>query len=359
MPPSLEGALGEPPPLSRAFRPLRYTVVFDPTDARCRSCTPIRCRSRAGRRYPYFRSANGVVRYGRPLRDYAGAEKRRIEAVFARAGRDAFERNVLQAVSRFEGGFEAVITYDTGYVSVGFIQFITGVDGNGSLASVLIRHRPTSPVISQAIFRRFGVDVASEGVLVVLDPATGRELRGEAAVQAVIDDKRLTAVFERAGYRDGFRLAQGARRPRPLLARRRRGERPHHHRLRADWRPGRSGPAGDRLRRRGHGGAGPYAEARQAERRRTDPGYRSWGRDPHGFGARADIVRSEAGMATLMDRKVNRGNIRNITEVAADIMRANKLTRIETLIYHEKALIQGMKHRGDFLSIPHFTQPRG
>lgn len=107
------------------------------------------------------------------------------------------------------GGFESVNTYDTGFDSIGFIQFITGEDGHGSLLEVLAREKAEQQKAYDADFRRFGVDVDAAGTLVAIDPASGAELSGAAAVLRVIEDKRLTAVFQRAGRRSqAFRVAQ-------------------------------------------------------------------------------------------------------------------------------------------------------
>lgn len=356
MPASLKQALGEPPPLFVRVRPTRYTVTFAPEDAPApfvyTDTIPF------GDRYAYYRSSNGVVRYGQPIKNYGGADKARIDQLFARAGRDTFERNVLQAVSRFEGGFEAVNTYDTGFLSVGFIQFITARNGDGSLAAVLQRHKTDNPDDFQATFRRFGVDVTVDGLIAVLDPATGNELRGASAVQKIIDDKRLTAVFERAGHTDGFRLAQ------VLIARSRYwpGDDPVtvplatvYEQPDAQSMPVVSGVF--------YGATAPAAQetaaaARQVERQTSNPAYRSWVETRILSARVSDLVRSEAGMATLMDRKVHRGNIRAINEVAATLMREHKLANIEDLARHERALVAAMKHRGDFLSDSILGQPK-
>ena len=61
----------------------------------------------------------------------------RLKALFAAAGFTGSEQRVMKAVSRLEGGFDSVNTYDTGFVSIGFIQFITEGEGKGSLLEVL------------------------------------------------------------------------------------------------------------------------------------------------------------------------------------------------------------------------------
>ena len=93
------------------------------------------------------------------------------------------------------------------------------------------------------------------------------------------------------------------------------------------------------------------AAARQAERQQTDPSYRSWVETKTLTARVADLVHSEAGMATLMDRKVNRGGIQaGVSNAAAALMREHRLTRLTDVAKYERALIQRMKYRGDFLA---------
>ncbi len=321
VPQALRDAVGEPPPLFARVRPNRYTITFAPEDAPA----PIVYYD-AYASYdasPSFRSANGVMRVGKRLHEYTGDELRRATALFGKAASDPFERRVVQAVSALEGGFEAVNTYDTGFVSIGFIQFITARNGDGSLSAVLLRHRTDAPSDYQTTFRRFGIDVATvagaDPVLVVIDPQTGRELRGADAVQAVINDKRLTAVFERAGtLSDEFRIAQ----IRTARAR--------------YW------PGDDVVTV-----FAPVSTGAPA------PSVGS----PTLTAKVSDLVKSEAGMATLMDRKVNRGNIREINAVAARIMQEKKLTNLADVARYERLLIEGMKYRGDYLKDPKLSQP--
>jgi len=184
------------------------------------------------------------------------------------------------------------------------------------------------------------------------------EKQGADAVQAIINDKRLTAVFERAGLQsDAFRLAQ------VLVARDR------------YW------PGDDRfavninylVEDHGEGTesktigtfygmneALPEAEKalKQAEeKRKTDPTYRVYLDRRNVYVNVADIVKSEAGMATLMDRKVNRGSLKPISDVAAVLVRKYNLTDLNQLAKHERELVQLMKYRTDFLVDPTLSQP--
>lgn len=326
-PADVKAAVGEPPVMYEVTKPQRYTVTFAPTDAPASFVYVDNIDFTRRKPYmPAYRSTNGVVQYGKRVKDYTSDEKKALDAVFASVGGTDSERRVLQAVSALEGGFEAVNTYDTGWVSIGFIQFITAINGNGSLAAVLARHKQTDPADFADTFHRFGIDVtsgqngvSSGSVLAVVDPENGAELRGAEAVQAVIRDKRLTAVFEWAGAKAGFRRAQ------IRVARER------------YW------PGDDLV---SVTPAAPAATGSVAPMPVTLTGKAS------------DLVKSEAGMATLMDRKVNRGNIRLINEVAADLMKRYNIARLEDLTAHERELIVAMKYRHDFLSDPTLSQPK-
>ncbi|MBC8141873.1 MAG: hypothetical protein H7Y38_10585 [Armatimonadetes bacterium] len=293
----------EPPALYETVQPTRYTVMFEGSPTLCVYEDGIDFGKRPAY-YAYYRQTNGVIRPGVRVSEATGAERDRLDALFAKAGRTAFERRVLQAVSRYEGGFEAINTYDTGFVSIGFLQFITAADGTGSLTTVLQAYKTADPVGFEGDFRRFGIDVAaSPTVLVCVDPVTGVETRGADAVIRVINDKRLTAVFERAAAFEGFRLAQVS------VAR------------------SRYYPAED-----------VFVIGNATVRV-------------------GDIVKSEAGMATLMDKKVNKGNIREFAEIGAKIMAARSLSDPLELSKYEREIIQAMKYRGDFLADKTLSQP--
>jgi hypothetical protein len=201
LPASLLEAVGNPPPFAAAVTPLQYTVTFDDGDAyRYTDHVPMRPR------YAYYRFSQGTAFYGTMLREMPDEQ---LDPLFSSAGMSPSEARVCKAVSRLEGGFEAINTYDTGYISIGFIQFVTMEDGKHSLMEVLAKQKAEKPESFRSDFRRFGIEVNADGVLTVVDPGTGAELTGAQAVQKVIADKRLTAVFQRAGRRsEAFRVAQ-------------------------------------------------------------------------------------------------------------------------------------------------------
>ena len=165
---------------------------------------------------------------------------------------------------------------------------------------------------AQAVRAEFGrrcAEAGAEGTLVVVDPSSGAELVGPEAVLKVIEDKRLTAVFQRAGRRSReFRVAQ-------IKAA-----------LSEYW------PANDSVTVVVNG--------------RTLVGRVS------------DIVRSEAGMATLFDRKVNTGKIAPFVEEVTKLMAERGLTSLDDVRKHERELIQKLKYRHDFLADSTLSQPK-
>src|SRR5262249_49827049 len=263
IPPGLLETVGNPPPFANAVVPLQHTVTFEDGDTYAYTDN-VQLRPR----YAYYRFPQGTVAYGTALRDMPEAE---LNALFAAAGMSPSEQRIARAVSRLEGGFETINTYDTGFVSVGFIQFVTLESGRESLSEVLAQEKVNQPADYLRDFRRFGIDIDAAGQLAVVDPSTGAELIGPPAVLKVIEDKRLAAVFQRAGRRSpAFRVAQI------------RVARAHY------W------PAAD-----------PVA-------------VKVGGQEVNG--TVADVIRSEAGMATLFDRKVNRGTIVPFADVLARVM---------------------------------------
>lgn len=301
IPPSLLAAAGNPPPFAAAVTPLQYTVEFGPGETYTfQDNVPMRPR------FAYYRFSKGTVAYGTPLKEMDPEELR---GLYEAAGFNASEQRVMGAVSKLEGGFDAVNTYDTGCVSIGFLQFITFDHGHGSLIEVLQRERADDAEAYNADFRNLGVDVDSTGVIVVVDPGTGTELAGREAVLKAIEDKRFAAIFQRAGKRSrAFRLAQI------------KVAKTHY------W------PMDDPIKITV---AGQTVE-----------------------GKVSDVIKSEAGMATLFDRKVNRGSIEPITDVVGRIMADHNLTTLSAASDYEREIIQALKYRTDFLKDQTLSQPK-
>jgi hypothetical protein len=300
IPADLLAAAGNPPAMAAPVLPRRYTITFDGEPPLVYSDNIALGSSRN----PSYRFAQGVISFGTRLRDWNKAE---LDALFGKVGLTPFEQNVVKAVSVLEGGFDSINTYDTGYVSVGFIQFATLGGGAGSLGAVLKREKQTMPREFEDDFVRFGVNVDDTGTLVVVDPQTGAELRGTQAIYKIIDDKRLIAAFQRAGRKAPFQIAQ-------------------------------------------------IQIAKQNYYPADDPVTIVLNGQEQVIKV-SDVIRSEAGMATLFDRKVNTGNIRILGDVVTRLMQERRLTDIKQVLPYERMLIPQLRWRTDFLADPTLQQP--
>jgi predicted flap endonuclease-1-like 5' DNA nuclease len=312
MPVSLAGYLPVPPPFAESVVLRRYRVEFadpaanvDPASVGAPAGVyEYSDRVLLGQRNPAFRFENGVMRAGVAVKKLSDDYLR---GLVEQAGLTASEARIMRAVSILEGGFESVNTYDTGYLSVGLIQFAAQSTGSGSLGAVLRRLRDENPDAFQADFRQFGVDVTDDRQLVALDLKSGEEKVGADAVLQIIEDKRLTAVFQRAGERcEAFRVAQ------LKVAR--------------EW----YFPAEDTV---------TFQLGSQKVSAKV-----------------AELVRSEAGLATLMEQKVRKGSYGLgpvLTQVAAEYG-AQDLAQVAQL---EEEVIVRMKDRMSFLGDPTLTQP--
>ncbi|GAB4462201.1 MAG: hypothetical protein OHK0029_28640 [Armatimonadaceae bacterium] len=301
MPGRLREVCGDAPLFAEAAQPRAYTVVFDKAEETFTYTDHVRLYDR----YAYYRFPEGVVSYGTRLAEMPEAER---DTLFRLAGFSPSEERILSAVSRLEGGFETVQTYDTGYVSIGFIQFVSLEEGRADLAAVLARMKAETPREFQADFRRFGIDVSPDGVLTVVDPATGAELLGKNAVRRIIEDKRLTAVFQRAGRRAAFRVAQ-------------------------------------------------IKVAKDYYWTDNDPLTVTLPGGTTVSGRIGTVVRSEAGRATLLDRKINTGNLRTFPAVVQQVMARHGCRTLAEAARYEREIVAAMTYRADFLNDLSLGQP--
>lgn len=256
--------------------------------------------------YPYYRSHEGVMSAGVRMKEVA--ESRRLK-LFREAGIENKVLKVMQAVSALEGGFDSVNTYDTGYVSVGFLQFACLAGGSGSLGQVMARMKADSPKEFSRDFRKYGLDVAPDGALVALDIDTGAELIGPDAAQKIIQDKRLISVFQHAGLTsDAFCVAQ--------LKVAKESYYPEDDLI--------SVKVGDKVL----------------------------------SGRVGDIFKTEAGLATLMDRKINRGKLDPLLDVLTEVCRDYDFTSLPELSAAEYELIRKLVYRKDYLADDSLSRPR-
>jgi len=180
--------IGAPPPLTHGER-TRYAVQVPGSNAEFRYADHVQSK--------HTTRAEGVADSGK----VKGGKQ--ISQVFAGAGIEspdaALVNRVFTELSPYEGGFDAINTYDAGHISVGFIQFITSARGEShSLVEVLRDMKAKDPAMFTQYFRSLGIDVDGAG-LVCVDLKTGKVLRKADAVATIISDKRLTAAFARAG----------------------------------------------------------------------------------------------------------------------------------------------------------------
>lgn len=301
IPSELLALAGNPPPFLEAVTPRRHSIRFaDGLVLEYNDSTKVRDQ------YAYYRFHEGVMSVGKRMKDLPAGE---LDALCKSAGIDESAKRVMQAVSLLEGGFDSVNTYDTGFVSVGFIQFACLTEGGGSLGDMLALMKKESPDAFRQNFRQYGLEVSPEGLLIALDLSTGAELVGPDAAAQIIRDKRLISVFQRAGLQcREFRVAQ----------------------LRAAKQN--FYPADDIVTVTVDGVA---------------------------MSARVgDIFRSEAGMATMMDRKVNRGKLDPLQSVLSEAMNEYGIKDIALAYTIEAVLIPRLKYRKDALADPSLSKPK-
>lgn len=300
MPPGLQALAGPAPSFASAVTPLLHVVTFDDKRQVALADNPA-----MQPRYAYYRNPQGVMSGGKRLKDIP---EERLKSFFDRAGVSPKERKAMAAVSSLEGGFESVNTYDTGFVSVGVIQFACLKEGGGALGRMLLRFKADAPEEYQTYLRRFGVDVTPEGLLAVIDPDTGAERIGPDAAQAIIDDKRLIAVFCYAGdASDAFKVAQ-------LSA------------AKAEFLPS-----------------------------EMDLSIDVKGKTLNG--KVSDVIRSEAGLAILMDRKVNTGGLGQLIDLIAVCAEEMNASSLKDLAKYERDICVAMRFRTDFLADGSLSQP--
>ena len=300
VPVELANLVGTPPPFAEAASPKLHTVIFEDGQRYAWHDHPD-----MRPRYEYYRFREGVMDGGTPMRTLTGFE---VSELLTRAGIDGSARKVFASVSLLEGGFDSINTYDTGFVSVGFIQFACLTAGAGSLGQVMLRQKQDDPVSFDRDFKKYGLDVTPGGVICALDLETQQERQGAEAARQIILDKRLIAVFQRAG-----RVSAANRVAQLAVAK------------------------------------SEYYPVNDSLLIPVDGRVLS--------GKVGQIFRSEAGLATLMDRKVNTGKLDPILTVLQRVARENKLERFEQFADHERQIVGLMRWRKNYLEDSTLTQP--
>ena len=301
IPDALLALAGDPPKFAEATVPMEKDVTFDDVTLTYQDNVRV-----SNPRYTYYRFSQGVNSEGVAVKEMS---TERLDHLFRLADVSESEAKIMRAVSILEGGFDAINTYDTGFVSVGFIQFACLREGAGSLGEMMIEYKNNNPDDFQRDLRQYGIDVQPNGLLDVLDPQTGAELFGPDAAQKIIEDARLIAVFQRAGLKSDSFIA---------------------------------------------------AQIRSAKNQffPNDTISVSVGNQTL-TGRVSDIIKSEAGLATLMDRKVNTGHLDPLLSVVTDVARSSNIQDFSDLANHEMEIVQRMKYRKNYLDDSTLTQPVG
>lgn len=126
----------------------------------------------------------------------AGDTRARVESRLASAiSNDPL--NILQVISRHEGTFSNVNTWDRAIVTFGFIQWTFGEGGDGSLVGLLAAIKRAHPQVFHDRLQRYGIDLFRGQVELLR--ADGTLLTGAAAAAAIQVDPKLTAVISRLG----------------------------------------------------------------------------------------------------------------------------------------------------------------
>lgn len=299
IPADLAQIMPNPPEFAEVVTPQRHLIIFPDCKHEFEDNPNMRAK------FAYYRFREGVMDGGQAMRNMPSNE---IQKLLVSAGISESERKVFTAVSILEGGFDSVNTYDTGFVSVGFIQFACLSGGAGSLGQVLLSQKQNDPTAYENDFKSRGIDVTPKGELIALNLDTGESTFGSNAAAQIIQDKRLIAVFQRAGRVSvPNRLAQ-LRVAKALYY-----------------------PADDQVLVTVDG---KLYTAKVKE-----------------------FIKSEAGMATLMDRKVNTGTFGNLTTVLTNVIRKYKLNTLAEASAYEAEVVRGVKWRKDYLSDTTLSQP--
>lgn len=107
------------------------------------------------------------------------------------------DQRILAIISRHEGTFSNINTWDRAIVTWGFIQWTFGEAGDGSLVGLLREIKRLEPAIFRDRLQRFGIDVDQQHVQ--LTRADGSVLNGSAAAAAIQTDVKLAAALSRLG----------------------------------------------------------------------------------------------------------------------------------------------------------------
>ena len=134
-------------------------------------------------------------------------------ALFQTLGMSATLAKALQFVSKHEGSFDAINSFDKAIFSFGFIQFVGAQAHGNSLGKVLAYSKLNAPDLFAKYFQAVGIDVSfavkDGGVIApvtvsVLNPDLGIKLIGDDAYKYIQQNIDLHGVFIQSAYEPMF-----------------------------------------------------------------------------------------------------------------------------------------------------------
>ncbi len=141
---------------------------------------------------PNFRPVNAGIAYG------GGNSPANLDlGSYMKAGLSNAQAMMLKEVSKHEGCFDAINTWDKAIFSFGFIQLAGGVTGS-RLPAFLLNVKTKEPNLFNELFRKFGVDVNGNSISVIDD--NGNNQTDNNAYLALQRSKQLCGIWVRAGY---------------------------------------------------------------------------------------------------------------------------------------------------------------
>lgn len=141
---------------------------------------------------PNFRAVNSGIAYG------GGNSPANFDlSSFMKAGLSNAQAQMLKEVSKHEGCFDAINTWDKAIFSFGFIQLAGGVTGS-RLPAFMLNLKTKEPNLFSELFRKFGIDVNGNVISVVDD--NGNTQADTNAYLALQRSRQICGVWARAGY---------------------------------------------------------------------------------------------------------------------------------------------------------------
>jgi LysM repeat protein len=141
---------------------------------------------------PNFRPVNAGIAYG------GGNSPANLDlSSFMKAGLSNAQAQMLKEVSKHEGCFDAINTWDKAVFSFGFIQLAGGVTGS-RLPGFMLNVKTKEPNLFNELFKKFGIDVNGNVISVIDD--NGANQSDMAAYVALQKSRQICGVWARAGY---------------------------------------------------------------------------------------------------------------------------------------------------------------